>query len=194
MISLLKGRVAKKSPELAVIEAAGVGYGVTPSARTFEDLPAEGADASLHIHTHLSVNAREGALELFAFSSEYEKGVFEKLLGVSGVGPRAALKILSAIPAETLAGAVQKGDLDKRRVTGLGPKRAVAIMNELRGKIAPPDGADGEDGTGAILSALKNYGFTSAEIRAAEKEIREITKSAKSIEEAVKGALGAMRK
>lgn len=197
MISLLKGTVVKKSPGLAVIEAGGVGYGFLPSARAFEEMPAEGSEAVLHIHTHLSVNAREGALELFGFSSGYEKEIFEKLLGVSGVGPRAALKILSCISAERLAESVQKGDLDRKKITGLGPKRAAAVMNELKGKIFPPAGARdaGErDGEEAVVSVLRNYGFTAPEIRGAQKEISEAVKTAGSFEEAVKRALKVMRK
>lgn len=197
MISLLKGKVVKKSPGSAVIEAGGVGYGFVPSARAFEEMPGEGKEAVLHIHTHLSVNAREGALELFGFSSGYEKEIFEKLLGVSGVGPRAALKILSCISAERLAEAVHRGDLDRKKVTGLGPKRAAAVMNELKGKVLPPPGpqtGEAGDDAEAVLSVLRNYGFTAAEIRGAQKEIEKAAKEAGSFEEAVKSALSVMRK
>ena len=197
MISLLKGKVVKKSPGSVVIEAGGVGYGFVPSARAFEDMPAEGDKAVLHIHTHLSVNAREGSLQLFGFSSGYEKEIFEKLLGVSGVGPRAALKILSCISAERLAESVQKGDLDRKKITGLGAKRAAAVMNELKGKVFPPSGtetAEKGDDTEAVVSVLRNYGFTAAEIRGAQKEIEEAAKTAGSFEEAVKRALSVMRK
>lgn len=199
MISLLKGKVVKKSPELTVVETAGVGYGVVVSARTFGDLPGNGKDeVILTIHTHLSVNSREGALELFGFSEPYEAEMFKKLLGISGIGPRAALKILAAIPAEEIAEAVVKGDLDKKKIPGLGAKRAATIMNELKDKVsspaaAPAASADREAVEG-IVSALKNYGFRTAEIDAAMKEIEKIAKSGKRIEDAVKLALGVIKK
>lgn len=199
MISLLKGKVVKKSPELTVIEAAGVGYGVVVSARTFGELPGEGREAELAIHTHFSVNSREGALELFGFSNPYEEKIFKKLLGISGIGPRGALKILSGISAEELAEAVIKGDLDKKRVPGLGAKRAATIMNELGGALPPPPGAKAPDsGRGRemenIVSALKNYGFKSSEIESAAKELEKIAASGGGIETAVKKALSVMKK
>ena len=197
MISLLKGTVVKKSPAAAVVETGGVGYGFFPSARAFEEMPAEGAEATVHIHTHLSVNAREGALELFGFSSAYEKEVFEKLLGVSGVGPRAAMKILSCISAERLAESVQRGDLDRQKIPGLGAKRAATVMNELKGKVFPPPGsrtAEKRSEAETVVSVLRNYGFTTAEIRGAQKEIEAAAETAKNFEEAVKRALKVMRK
>ncbi len=198
MISLLKGKIVKKSPDLLVIEAAGVGYGVIPTARAFAELPGEGEQAQISVHTHFSVNSREGSLELFGFSSSYEEEVFKKLLSISGIGPRAALKILSCVTAEMLAEAVVKGDLDKKKIPGLGPKRAATIMNELKGKISAPlhtagEGGRGED-TETIFTMLKNYGFTAAEIRAAAEEIEEIVKSSGSMENSVKKALSVMRK
>ncbi len=199
MISLLKGKVVKKSPELTVIETAGVGYGVVVSARTLGDLPSGGnGEATLIIHTHLSVNSREGALELFGFSEPYEAEMFKKLLGISGIGPRAALKILASISAEEIAEAVVKGNLDKKKIPGLGTKRAATIMNELKDKVSSPatspTASADREAVENIVSALKNYGFRSSEIDAAMKEIEKIAKSTERIEDAVKLALGVMKK
>ncbi len=196
MISLLKGKVRKKNPELTVIETSGVGYGVIVSARTLSELPDEGGEAELIVHTHLSVNSREGALELFGFSSSFEEDIFRKLLGISGIGPRAALKILASITAEELTEAVIKGDLDKRKIPGLGAKRAATIMNELKGKVsavsARPPRAKRE--VENIVSALKNYGFKNTEIEKVANEIEEIAQSSESIEVAVKNVLSIMRR
>ncbi|WP_462137880.1 Holliday junction branch migration protein RuvA [Candidatus Mycalebacterium sp.] len=200
MISLLKGTVVKKSPELTVIETAGgVGYGVAVSARTLGDLPSgTGGEVMLIIHTHFSVNSREGGLELFGFSEPYEAEIFKKLIGISGIGPRAALKILAAISAEEIADAVVKGDLDKKKIPGLGAKRAATIMNELKDKVSSPATSQGSSAdraaVGNIVSALKNYGFRTSEINAAMKEIEKIAKSTERIEDAVKLTLSIMKK
>lgn len=199
MISLLKGKIVKKSPELTVIETSGVGYGVVVSARTLGELPEKGGETELTIHTHFSVNSREGALELFGFSTPYEESVFKKLLGISGIGPRAALKILSSISAEKLAEAVARGNLDKKKIPGLGAKRAATIMNELRGRLPAPGASAGDSGQeqmmGNIVSALKNYfGFKNSEIESAEKDLEQIAKSSGDIETAIKNALSVMKK
>ncbi len=198
MISLLKGKIVKKSPELTVIETSGVGYGVVVSARTFDELPEKGCETELTIHTHFSVNSREGMLELFGFSAPYEENIFKKLLAISGIGPRAALKILSSISAEELAESIVKGNLDKKKIPGLGTKRAATIMNELRGKVTSPGASAAtspekqmvED----MMSALRNYGFKNSEIEGAAKELEQIAKLSGNIETAVKNALGIMKK
>ncbi len=198
MISLLKGKVVRKSPEFTVIEISGVGYGVAISARTFGELPEEGGNAELTIHTHFSVNSREGMLELFGFSTPYEENMFKKLLGISGIGPRAALKILSSIPAEELAESIVKGNLDRKKIPGLGAKRAMTIMNELKDKVSSPGApapvAPEETAMENIVSALKNYGFKNSEIESAAKELKEIALSSGGIEKAVKKALSVMRR
>ncbi len=198
MISLLKGKIFRKSQELTVIETGeGVGYGVVVSSQTYGKLPDEGGNTELIIHTNLSINSREGNLELFGFYEPDEENMFKKLIGIAGIGPRAAIKILSAISATDLAEAIVKGNLDKKKIPGMGQKRALAIMNELKGKVfslreaaAPSKETDEEN----IISALKNYGFKNPEIESAMKEIREIANSADSIETAVKKVLSIMKK
>ena len=94
MIAHLRGRLLSKTPNQAILECAGVGYDVTISVTTFSALPPEGAEAHLHIHTHV----REDALLLFGFVSAADKAVFEKLITVSGIGPTLAVKALGGAP------------------------------------------------------------------------------------------------
>src|SRR3982751_1526551 len=99
MIAHLRGRLLSKHPNQAIVETAGVGYEVTISVPTFSELPAMGGEVALHIHTHV----REDALALYGFIRQPEKQVFEKLLSVSGIGPKLAITILSGMPADEMA-------------------------------------------------------------------------------------------
>src|SRR5579864_5324300 len=94
MIAHLRVRLISKHPNQAVVEAGGVGYDVVISVPTFSDLPATGAEVGLHIHTHV----REDALALYGFLRPEEKQLFEKLITVSGIGPKLAITILSGMP------------------------------------------------------------------------------------------------
>ena len=96
MIAHLRGRLLSKHPNQAIVDVGGVGYDVTISVPTFSDLPSLGTEVSLHIHTHV----REDALALYGFLRVPEKQLFEKLLTVSGIGPKLAITILSGMPAE----------------------------------------------------------------------------------------------
>src|SRR5690242_3381295 len=89
MIAHLRGRLLSKAPNQAIIECAGVGYEATISVATFTSLPAENAEASLYIHTHV----REDQISLFGFAETQEKRLFEKLLTISGIGPKLAITI-----------------------------------------------------------------------------------------------------
>src|SRR5262250_320589 len=103
MIAHLRGRLLSKEPNRIVLEAAGVGYDVTISIPTFTDLPVAGSDVALHIHTHV----REDALALYGFLRSSEKQLFEKLISVSGIGPKLAITILSGMPADETVGAIR---------------------------------------------------------------------------------------
>jgi Holliday junction DNA helicase RuvA len=160
MIAHLRGVLLSKSPQAAVVEASGVGYEVAISIPTFTALPAEGAPVSLLIHTHV----REDALALFGFTTATEKRLFEKLLGISGIGPKLALTVLSGLPPERLVAAIQAQDHAMlTRIPGVGKKTAERIVLELRDKLqelaaAPIPGAAtpvAED----VLSALVNLGY-----------------------------------
>src|SRR5512143_656288 len=95
MIAHLRGKLIAKHPNQAIAETGGVGYDVTISVPTFSELPAAGHEVALHIHTHV----REDAIALFGFLRAEEKQLFEKLVSVSGIGPKVAIGILSGIPS-----------------------------------------------------------------------------------------------
>ena len=154
-----------KSPNAVVVECAGVGYELAISVATFTDLPGEGSEARLHVYTHV----REDALALFGFSERAEKRLFEKLLTISGIGPKLAITVLSGISAERLVGAIRSGDHGTlTKIPGIGKKTAERVVLELKDKLddmsgftpaaasAPPSlGAVADD----VLSALVNLGY-----------------------------------
>jgi Holliday junction DNA helicase RuvA len=162
MIAHLRGRLFSKGPNQAVVECAGVGYDVTISVATFSALPPEGAEVSLTIHTHV----REDAIALFGFAEVQEKRLFERLLTISGIGPKLAITVLSGIAAERLVTAIRAQDhATLTRIPGIGKKTAERVVLELKDKLddlatAPVAagvrlGAAGED----ALSALVNLGY-----------------------------------
>src|SRR6516164_1190882 len=107
MIAHLRGKLISKHPNQAVVEAGGVGYEVNISIPTFSALPSLGAEVALFVHTHV----REDALSLFGFLSRDEKGLFEKLIGVSGIGPKLAITILSGMAADTMIAAIKGNNI-----------------------------------------------------------------------------------
>jgi holliday junction DNA helicase RuvA len=162
MIAHLRGKLLAKHPNQAIVETAGVGYDVTISVPTFSDLPAAGAEVSLHIHTHV----REDAISLYGFLLPSEKLLFEKLISVSGIGPTLAVKILSGMAADDMVGAIRSNDVARlTRIPGIGRKTAERMVLELRDKLpeavppasptVTPLNAVEED----VLSALVNLGY-----------------------------------
>src|SRR5512135_944172 len=121
MIALITGRLAAKTPGEAIVDAGGVGYQVHIPLSSFYELPAEGETVRLFIHTHV----REDALQLYGFFSLKEKELFLALMGVTGVGPKLALNIISGLPFDQLVDAITRGD-DKKvsTIPGIGPKTA----------------------------------------------------------------------
>jgi Holliday junction DNA helicase RuvA len=174
MIAHLRGRILDKHPNQVVVEAAGVGYDVSISVPTFSELPAAGAEVALHIHTHV----REDALALFGFLRLEEKQLFERLIGVSGIGPRLAITILSGMAAAEMVGAIRANDVAKlTRIPGIGKKTAERMVLELRDKLAgfgavpvAPRAGHEED----VLSALVNLGYQRA---AAERAVETVQKN-----------------
>jgi Holliday junction DNA helicase RuvA len=167
MIAHLRGRLLSKTPNQAILECAGVGYDVTISVATFSALPVEGAEATLHIHTHV----REDQIALFGFSETQEKRLFEKLLTISGIGPKLAITVLSGIDASRLVTAIRSGDhATLTRIPGIGKKTAERVVLELKDKLdglavtiptaagGPHHGTAGQAGDDA-LSALVNLGY-----------------------------------
>jgi Holliday junction DNA helicase RuvA len=196
MIAHLRGKLLAKHPNQAIVEAAGVGYDVTISVPTFSDLPAPGSEVALHIHTHV----REDALALYGFLRPSEKVLFEKLLTVSGIGPKLAITILSGMAADEMVGAIRGNDVARlTRIPGIGRKTAERMVLELRDKLpqaaptaitaAPSVSALEED----VLSALVNLGYQRA---AAEKALELSVKGGKggSFDALFRSALAALSK
>ena len=162
MIAYVRGMLAEKSPTKAVIEAAGVGYEFLIPISTYERLPREGAEAKL-LAVHV---VREDDEMLFGFATEPERELFGRLTGVSGVGPKTAVAILSGASAGELAMSIAAGD--SRRIAaikGVGKKTAEKICVELRDKVdALAFGASGVSSPQSAvaadaISALRSLGF-----------------------------------
>jgi len=160
VIAHLRGRLLFRHPGQVVVETAGVGYELTISIPTFSALPDAGAEVSLYVYTHV----REDALALFGFLRAEEKRLFEKLLAVSGIGPKLAITILSGMPTENMIAAIRGNDIAQlTRIPGIGRKTAERMVLELRDKLdsfaatppTTPAGGMEED----AISALVNLGY-----------------------------------
>jgi Holliday junction DNA helicase RuvA len=163
MIAHLRGKLIAKHPNQAIVETGGVGYDVTISVPTFSELPAAGHEIALHIHTHV----REDAIALFGFLRAEEKQLFEKLISVSGIGPKLAITILSGMPVSDMVNAIRGNDVARlTRIPGIGKKTAERMVLELRDKLqafgAPPPVAAATPAEEDVLSALVNLGYQRA--------------------------------
>ena len=180
MIGHLKGQLLAKKPNLVLVDVHGVGYEVHIPVTTFYDLPSEGGDIALRIHTHV----REDVLVLYGFGSQREKDFFLKLVAISGIGPKVAISILSGARVEELAQAVAAGDLAKlTAIPGVGRKTAERIVLELKGQVGPFLAAEPARDQAAsttagvrddVISALVNLGYARP---AAEKALSAIARS-----------------
>jgi holliday junction DNA helicase RuvA len=173
MIAHLRGKLIYKQPGQVIVEAGGVGYDVVISVPTFTELPAVGAEASLHIHTQVS----EDQIALFGFMDREEKRLFERLITVSGVGPKLAIKMLSGLSSERTVQAIRGQDHAQLvRIPGVGKKLAERLVVELKDKLddfaVAPAAATGVQGAAVddVLSALVNLGYQRP---AAEKAIEQ---------------------
>lgn len=193
MIAHLRGRLLAKEPSRAVVEAAGVGYELAISIPTYSELPAAGTEVSLHVHTHV----REDAIALFGFLRADEKRLFERLISVSGIGPKLGVTILSGMSPEYLVSAIRGNDLAAlTKVPGIGKKTAERMVLELRDKLdtfvaapAKPAATAVEDD---VLSALVNLGYQQS---AAEKAIAAAAGAERASFDALfKAAMGRLRR
>jgi len=197
MIAHLRGKLLAKHPNQAIVETHGVGYDVTISVPTFSELPATGNEVALHIHTHV----REDALSLYGFLRLEEKRLFEKLLTVSGIGPKLAITILSGVAADEMIAAIRGGDVARlTRIPGIGRKTAERMVLELRDKL-PPSGTSAEPSAGAttpveedVLSALVNLGYQRAAAEKALQSARNGKEAARSFDALFRHALAALSK
>jgi Holliday junction DNA helicase RuvA len=197
VIAHLRGVLLVKTPNRVVLECAGVGYEAAISVATFTALPAEGAEAKLHIYTRVA----EDALALFGFAEITEKRLFEKLLTISGIGPKLAITVLSGIDAARLVTAIRGGDHAALvRIPGIGKKTAERVVLELKDKLddlatapveaAPSLGNIGDD----ALSALVNLGYPRAVAqKAIETAIQRDASAKTSFEALFRAAMAAIR-
>ena len=180
MIAHLRGKLIYKQPGQAIIEAGGVGYDVTISVPTFTALPVAGAETSLHIYTQVS----EDRIALFGFQEREEKRLFERLITVSGVGPKLAIKMLSGLSLERTVQAIRGQDhAQLTRIPGVGKKLAERLVVELKDKldnfaVAPTPAAVQGPAVDDVLSALVNLGYQRP---AAEKAIENAVAKDKSL-------------
>ena len=165
MIAHIRGQLLYKIPNYVVVDCGGVGYELWISVTTFTELGEVGGEVRLHVHTHV----REDALQLFGFHEVTEKRLFEKLLTISGIGPKLAITVLSGITAGRLVAAIRGGDhATLTKIPGIGKKTAERVVLELKDKLedlagtapasasaTPSLGATAED----VLSALVNLGY-----------------------------------
>ena len=203
MIASMTGVITFKSPSSLIVEVQGIGYQVSVPLSTFYHLPEVKEGVALHIYTHV----REDALQLYGFSSLLEKELFLLLLGVSGVGPKLALNILSGIELNELIQALRNGSVDRlRAIPGVGPKTAGRLVLELKEKAASLDftglhssiiapGGENQAGEDA-LSALMNLGYNRVEAKRAIDRIlqEQPAESPDSVEGLIKKALKKLSK
>ena len=198
MIAHLRGLLLSKSPNAVVIDCNGVGYELAISIATFTELGAEGSEAKLHVHTHV----REDALALFGFAELTEKRLFEKLLTISGIGPKLAITVLSGINSERLVGAIRAGDhATLTKIPGIGKKTAERVVLELKDKLDDMAGTIPETGAklslGAVaddvLSALVNLGYPRPVAQKAVETAAKDSSVASDFEQLFRAAMSAVR-
>jgi Holliday junction DNA helicase RuvA len=166
MIAFVRGRVLDKQPNRVIVDVHGVGYELHVPLSTYYDIGDEGAEVALRVHTHV----REETLQLYGFLTSVEQEVFERLIGISGIGPKLAVAVLSGIEPRELVLAVQRGDVARLvSVPGIGKKTAERIILELKDRLAHLTVPAGVSAVAMasptdrlrddLLSALQNLGY-----------------------------------
>ena len=195
MIGFLRGQVLDKQPNLLIVDVQGVGYQVHVPLSTYYDVGDAGTDIALHIYTHV----REEAFHLYGFLTPIEQQLFERLIAISGIGPKLAVAVLSGIEPRDLVDAVQRGDIARLTgIPGVGRKTAERMVLELKDRLSqldvaaatggPVSAAQGERLRADVLSALQNLGYHRP---LAEKAVDSMLSSTSepSFEQALKAAL-----
>ncbi len=196
MIAFLRGRLIDKQPTRIIVDIGGVGYDVAVPLSTFYTLGDPGSEVSVRVHTHV----REDQLALYGFGTPLELAVFERLIGVSGIGPRLALAVLSGLEPRDLVSAIERADIARlTSIPGVGKKTAERIAMELRDRL--PKGLDQVPGAPAptgdaalrddLASALGNLGY---DRRAVDKTLDAVLADApeRPFEEHLRAALRAL--
>jgi holliday junction DNA helicase RuvA len=183
MIAHLRGTLLEKHPNQVIVDVHGVGYEIAIPVSAFSSMPEKGQPVELHIHTHV----REDALALFGFLTAADKLLFEKLITVSGIGPKLAITTLSGLTAPDLVNAIRSGAIDQLvRIPGVGKKTAERMVLELRDKLdlagipersaaAPKSAFSASEQD--VISALMNFGANRPSAEAAVNKARSATES-----------------
>jgi Holliday junction DNA helicase RuvA len=184
MIAHLRGTLLEKHPNAVIIDVQGVGYELAIPVSAFSALPDKGSPVQLHVYTHV----REDAISLFGFPAAVDKALFEKLIGVSGIGPSVAIKAMGGMTAPDLAAAIRSNAIEQLvRIPGIGKKTAERMVLELHDKLdfaglrAPtestPVKSAFEPNEEDVISALMNFGASRASGEAAVVKARSATES-----------------
>ena len=195
MIAFLRGRVLDKQPTRIVVDVQGVGYEVHVPLSTYYSIGEEGCEVALRVYTHV----REDALQLYGFVTDLERQLFERLIAISGIGPKLAVAVLSGVDPADLVSAVQRGDVARlTAIPGVGKKTAERIVLELRDKLAQvtvPAAAGpgaavtlGERLRADLVSALQNLGYHRPQAEKAVDSILTVTPDT-TFEQALRAAL-----
>jgi Holliday junction DNA helicase RuvA len=163
VIAHLRGTILEKHPNRVVVDVGGVGYDLAVPLSTFYGLPDAGGSVALRVHTHV----REDAIALFGFATALELDLFDRLIGISGIGPKVGLAVLSGIEPAELVTAIERGDLARlTAIPGVGKKTAERIVLELKDRLprtravpAAPDAGGASTLRDDLLSALVNLGY-----------------------------------
>ncbi len=184
MISHLRGKLLKRGEDFVIVDVHGVGFRVRVPTPTLEALGLEGSEAELF--THLQV--REDDLSLFGFATEDELALFETVLTVSGIGPKAALSILSSAAPNSIRAAIAQGDLEQLSgIRGIGRKTAQRLVLELKGKInLSEEVSEISPLDQEVIAVLVNLGYSAAE---AQRAAHAVPASEKLVEDRVRSAL-----
>ncbi len=191
MIGYLEGTLFLKLPNYIVVLINGVGYQIEVSLNTFSDLPQPGEKVQLHVYTYL----KENLLKLYGFSSQEEKEFFAKLIGISGIGPKLALNVLSRISPSEFGDIILEADIRRlKAIPGIGHKMAQKVLLELRDTWKKKTKSVKEekiDDTmwNSALSALLNLGYQKQEaVSALQKALKQFS-SSPSLENLIKEVL-----
>jgi Holliday junction DNA helicase RuvA len=199
MIAVLRGSISEKTPSRVIVDVAGVGYDVLVPLSTFYVLGEPGAAVTLRIHTHV----REDVIALYGFITRLEQDLFERLIAISGVGPKLALAVLSGIEPAELIRAIRTQDVARlTRIPGIGKKTAERIGLELKDRLpadmqiaepAPAASTAGDHLRDDLLSALVNLGYQRPVAEKAVEKVLRVQPEAR-FEAALKDVLRALMK
>jgi holliday junction DNA helicase RuvA len=193
VIAFLRGRVITKQPNRVVVDVGGVGYELHVPLSTFYEIGDDGAEVSLRVYTHV----REDTLQLYGFLTDLERQVFERLIAISGIGPKLAIAVLSGMDSREVIVAVQRADVARLTgIPGIGKKTAERIVLELKDRLtqlaAPAVVGTSLSSTGDrlradLLSALQNLGYHRQQV---ERAINSVTSTSDvTFEQALRDAL-----